>query len=311
MAEYRKLPGRRRGFVNGSSVWLGTDHLLLVRSIRYREDYKRFHLRDIQAIIVAGAPRFVVSTPMAAVVVVWVLAYVVLASRAEWAPLVLWPAAAFLIGAWVYVSAACSCKCRIHTAVSRDDLASVYRTWIARRFMAAVEPRIAEFQGRAEVVPAEPAAEPTAVTRLDQPEGPAKPMAPRRNLVSDLFVASLFADALLNVLTLNSLTRGLQWVWYGLAFFEIAMAILIFLQYHRGELRAGMQRLAVGTLIVMGMAYYIRAAMSSLGWASNQLFPELVAPSSAPGYILLREIDAGVMLVLGCIGVGIGFWSSE
>jgi hypothetical protein len=37
---YQKLPGRLRGVVHGAGVWLGSDHLLSVRSMRVREDYK-------------------------------------------------------------------------------------------------------------------------------------------------------------------------------------------------------------------------------------------------------------------------------
>src|ERR1700684_2106413 len=58
-APYRKLPGTRRGFIQKSSVWAGPDHLLLVRGSRFREEYKRFYYRDVQAIAVARAPRFV------------------------------------------------------------------------------------------------------------------------------------------------------------------------------------------------------------------------------------------------------------
>src|SRR5580693_8033557 len=61
-AEYRKLPCKRRGFFNVSTVWAGPDHLLLVRGSRFREEYKRFYYRDVQAIAVARAPRFHVST---------------------------------------------------------------------------------------------------------------------------------------------------------------------------------------------------------------------------------------------------------
>ena len=66
MNSIRKLPGRRRGFLFGSSVWMGPDHLLLVKSARFREDYKRFYFRDIQAIVTAGAPRFHLSTEVGA-----------------------------------------------------------------------------------------------------------------------------------------------------------------------------------------------------------------------------------------------------
>ena len=72
-APYRKLPGTRRGFIQKSSVWAGPDHLLLVRGSRFRDEYKRFYYRDVQAIAVARAPRFHVSTRLAATAVAcWV-----------------------------------------------------------------------------------------------------------------------------------------------------------------------------------------------------------------------------------------------
>ena len=316
--QYRKLPGQWRGFIRGASVWMGSDHLLLVKSVRFREDYKRFHLRDIQAIVVADAPRFEVSTRAAVTAVAWVIAYFSLRNRADWVPAILFLAAFGLVGAWIYVCATCSCRCRIYTAVSRDELLSVYRTWIARRFLAEVEPRVAEAQGVlegswAEAVETRQVGPPAAPagTRAGDPGSATRLSGARRTMVSDVFVASLFGDSLLNFFTLSSLTRTLQWIWYGLAFVEIVTAILIFVQYHRGVLRVGMQRLAVATLIVMGLAYYARAAMSGMVSASNQLFPDLSALSSTPGYLVLRAIDAGVTLVLGMIGAGMALLGDE
>ena len=59
---YRKLPGRRRGFIFSASLWTGADHLLSVKSTRFQEHYKRFYFRDIQAIVITRVPRFVIST---------------------------------------------------------------------------------------------------------------------------------------------------------------------------------------------------------------------------------------------------------
>ncbi len=308
---YRKLPGRRRGFIKGSSVWMGSDHLLLVNSTRFREEYKRFYLRDIQAIVVAGAPRFELSTRAALAGLIWVLWYFLFRNRAEWAPAVLWSALIIAAGAWLFIGAARSCRCRIYTAVSRDDLPSVNRIWVARQFLAAVEPRIGQAQGIVEGPWAEAAESrqigPLVPAPADVPGKSAQPGARSRTVVTDVFIASLFADALLNLFTLNSLTRTLQGIWYVLAFIEVSSAILIFVQYHRRVLRVGMQRLAIATLILMGIAYYARAAMSGMMSASNQLFPDVVAPTSTPGYVLAREIDAAATLVLACIGAVIAF----
>lgn len=56
---YRPIKGsRKRGFFGGfSNLWMAADHLLLVSSSgwadRWKESYRRFYFRDIQALIVA------------------------------------------------------------------------------------------------------------------------------------------------------------------------------------------------------------------------------------------------------------------
>ena len=50
--EYKRLPGRKKGFLIGKyTLYQGIDHLLLVFSRMGVEDYKRFYFNDIQAII--------------------------------------------------------------------------------------------------------------------------------------------------------------------------------------------------------------------------------------------------------------------
>ncbi len=134
----------------GSSVWMGSDHLLLVKSSRFREDYKRFYLRDIQAIVIAEAPRFHVSTRSLVIGIIWAILFfsALGASFVVSAPVWAVGAVGVVLGlAWVYISAVESCRCRIFTAVSSEDLPSVYRKWTARRFLARVEPYIGQAQG--------------------------------------------------------------------------------------------------------------------------------------------------------------------
>src|SRR2546426_6411511 len=58
MAEYLRLPGRGRprglrALLTGpSTLWMGGDHLLAVDSNGWRETYRRFGYRDIQAILI-------------------------------------------------------------------------------------------------------------------------------------------------------------------------------------------------------------------------------------------------------------------
>jgi len=55
-ADYVRLPGRRSGLLRRETLWLGSDHLLLVRSTRFNEDYRRFYLADIEALVVQHRP---------------------------------------------------------------------------------------------------------------------------------------------------------------------------------------------------------------------------------------------------------------
>ena len=109
MTSYRKLPGRRRGFLFGSSVWLADDHLLLVKSARFREEYRRFYFRDIQAIVTADAMRFHLSTRSAAIGALWALSMAILWGRFRNYVWLGWTALALLrrlLGRWCLASIA-------------------------------------------------------------------------------------------------------------------------------------------------------------------------------------------------------------
>src|SRR5262249_28548781 len=51
---YRQLTGKRRTFHMFTQLFVGPDHLLLVRSNRFEERYQRFYFKDIQALVVTG-----------------------------------------------------------------------------------------------------------------------------------------------------------------------------------------------------------------------------------------------------------------
>jgi hypothetical protein len=307
---YRKLPGHRRGFVRGASLWLGHDHLLSVRSMRVREEYKRFHLRDVQAIAVARAPRFHISTRSLLVGGLWLLAYLFLRNRGPWAPAVLWTAALCLVGAWLYVSSLCSCRCRIYTAVSADELTSVYRTWTARRLLAQLGPRILELQGVLEGNWAEalegknigPGYNAGAVSAGGPPS--TRPPAPRtRNVVTDIFLATLFADALVNALTLHNSARVIAWVLFALNIAEVGGAILIFIQHYRKILRVGMQRLAIATLVTLGVLYYVRPLLAGIAAGMSHTQPAVVDATTIMQSVIFREVDTVATAILGIAGL--------
>ena len=116
--EYAKA-ARWQGFINGGSLWLGRDHVLSVRSMRFLEEYKRYYYRDIQALMVRQGPRpwfpgwlwFPFASLTLISLVFTAMHHVVVGQACE--------AALFALGCLVlYQSLARGCYCYIVTAVA-------------------------------------------------------------------------------------------------------------------------------------------------------------------------------------------------
>ncbi len=309
---YRKLPGRRRGFVKGASLWMASDHLLSVKSLRIREEYKRFHFRDIQAVTVARVPRFRFSTSDFLGVLLWLAAYflaTMLLPRERW---ILWIVAALMIIAWAFVAFMRGCRCRIYTAVSSEELPSLDRTWLARRFFDQLAPRIAEAQGAMPPGWAESA-------ELLTP-GPSSPLSPAQQqeqalhstgklhtFAADLFVATLWINAIANFLLLHSQSAIANWSQIVFGFALLAETVVLFIQHYRGALQRPMQRLAIANLIAVGVLYYVRQMMYSFSAAAKQPGADLRIPTFYAGDALTRGVDSAVCCILGLVGLWIIF----
>jgi hypothetical protein len=145
---YEKLPGDFRGFLSRNTVWLGSDHLLLVDSSRFSETYKRFYLRDIQSILIRRSARFVIPYYWALLGLAALIALLV-----GWAPsrsVIFWTAVVVLaaVGIYLYVASVFhSCTCHLITRVNKVELPSLFRRHSARRFVEVVAPRIIAAQG--------------------------------------------------------------------------------------------------------------------------------------------------------------------
>jgi hypothetical protein len=144
---YRRLTGRKRGFVGYSQLWLGPGHILLLKSTRFAEEYQRFTLSDIQAIVITGLPvRAFVYAAGAATAGIWAVGMLVATSMFA-------KIGSGLVGsallAWAVADIARGprCRCHLYTAVSRELLAPVSRLRQARAFLAELQPAIDAVQG--------------------------------------------------------------------------------------------------------------------------------------------------------------------
>jgi hypothetical protein len=144
---YRRLTGRYRTLLGYSQLWMAPDHLLLVKSSRIAEEYRRFAFSDIQAVVI---------TELAGTEVAQ---FVGILAAVLWTALAATVTSAFargfflITGLWLLVLAVMNlargqrCRCHLYTAVSRELLTPVRRVRTARAFLARIRPEIDAAQG--------------------------------------------------------------------------------------------------------------------------------------------------------------------
>jgi hypothetical protein len=142
---YRRLPGKRRTLVSATSLFLGPDHILQVRSNRIGEEYQRFYFQDVQSIVLRKtAPIHYV---WAAVIVLVALLAARISGDARWPLGILAAGVLFL---WLRGP---SCNVRLRTAVTSERLHSLHRLKTAERVLPIVREQVEGVQGRVVSVP--------------------------------------------------------------------------------------------------------------------------------------------------------------
>lgn len=148
MSDYRRLTRKRRTLAGSTQLWLGPDHVLMVRSTRFLEEYRRFQFADIQAIVATHAPpRFLLRSSLTVAALLFFTAMVgasTMFGRTTLAVL----GAAFLGAAAYDVLRGPRCRCRLLTEVSSENLDPVTRVSDYQRLMRDLAPAIEAVQGR-------------------------------------------------------------------------------------------------------------------------------------------------------------------
>jgi hypothetical protein len=166
---------------NRVQLWQGGEHLLFVEWSGYKEKYKRFHYRDIQAFIfrktIEGK---IINGALAWVICVFVvLTFIAHTSGVKIAFLII--AGSFGLLLLINWLAGPTCQCFLRTAVQIEELPSLTRVRLARKVIARLKPLIAAAQGGGlspEMVSAQmrelaiaPAAAPSPIT-AENPNAP-------------------------------------------------------------------------------------------------------------------------------------------
>src|SRR2546426_6482363 len=142
MAEYLRLParGRPRGLrallTGPSTLWMGGDPLLAVDSNGWRETYRRFDYRDIQAILIT--PRSI--APQVAALGLPAVAVAGPGLAMGGTEGLFWAAPGYLpplLALLVPPAPGPPCICRIHTAVRSRGIHSLNRRWEADKALCA------------------------------------------------------------------------------------------------------------------------------------------------------------------------------
>jgi hypothetical protein len=258
---YRKLSSWQ-GFFSGAALFRDEDCLISVRRSGFEERVKRLQSKDIQSVVVSKSRRFGVSRRVILGVVLLLIALsfasrnLSLPAGARWTPEIA------LVLAWLYISIKESCRCRVYTAVSQEDLISIRRPWTARKVLAELKPLIEAAQGtlpegwKESLATDQPIRIAQATAKLDHVPGAAESAEARvrRLTASGILVACLLLDVVQTSWDLQRTAAMPNWIGSLLALLEAAAAVWVLIQNRRIDV--SLQRLGAAVLIFLGLAFY-------------------------------------------------------
>lgn len=137
---YRKLTRMKRGLGTMSQLALGPDHLLHVQSTGYTESYRRFYLRDIQAILVVHTARRLIWTAVLCLLALIALLFVS-GFDGGVVPTAIVCTITLALLLWNFLRGR-GCRLVIITAVQQESVSAVTRLPKARRVLAELRPLI-------------------------------------------------------------------------------------------------------------------------------------------------------------------------
>ena len=155
--EYRKLPGRGTrlegtrwiaAFRKGCRLWLAADHILLILSTRFSQEFKRFYFRDIQAITIRKTNSARTASIVLGIFAV-IFAAIGFAVNNTVGRGILWIIAGFFtLLTLINAARGPSCITEIKTAAQTEELSSLKRLHTAQKTLAILRPLIEDAQGK-------------------------------------------------------------------------------------------------------------------------------------------------------------------
>lgn len=137
-------------FMARSSLWLGSDHLLLVEFNGYAETYKRFYFRDIQAITVCPTSGRAIWNWVLGSIAALCLVFSTFKSNPVEGKIALLIIAFVVCGIPLLFNNlfGSTCACQLRTAVQTESLPSLHRMRQVRKILNRIRPLIVAAQGQ-------------------------------------------------------------------------------------------------------------------------------------------------------------------
>jgi hypothetical protein len=243
---YRKLSGRKRGLFGYSQLWLAADHVLLLKSTGFTEQYQRFALADIQAITITESRDATIYQFVAGLAAILSMLAFLAIRMAFLKYFFLVTGILILAAVIVDVARGPRCRCHLSTAVSRELLRPVARIRAARSLMMTLTPAIEAVQGT--LGPAE-----ETVVTLPAPGFDKPPEIPESAGFLPEVVFSLFLlDALLILLEMRFPQSGIGGVLPTTIFAEIVLVIVALVRRSGRDARRAIYVLMMLALIGIG-----------------------------------------------------------
>src|SRR5690349_12670297 len=129
-------------------LWQGDENLLVVEWDGYREYYKRFDYRDVQAFVIRKTYEAAILNAILGSIVAIFAALAIGTSEIGLRIFLLGLGAIFGVILVANAVAGPACRCSIRTAVQTDELPSLNRLRRARKVLALLRPVIASAQGQ-------------------------------------------------------------------------------------------------------------------------------------------------------------------
>lgn len=335
--KYKRLTGSKRGLGKWYGLWLGDDHLLAVESTGYSEEYTRFYLKDIKAIITQHTFRGKILNAICGTIVLIAVLCAALSYRSDrtLSPVIFLTGILggfFLLLMLWNLFRGPTCRCYIRVPLGIEELAAIDRLRNYQKVLDRIRPGIGELQGnitRNEIIAfargakGGSAAMPLAVQPTKRPAHAAPPhlvastSSYRSGLHRATFLVLIACGALPGVQLLHN-SRMLVVCVIALGILFLALAVLAMIRQNKSPIPALAGKMVwggVATIWLGSVLGYFFAIFQSISKIKHDIYAqyriiELLAsinPTENHPYAFFLVI---IVVMAACIGT-VGLVSLE